>query len=140
MRHLFSSLMEFVEHAGFSLIATLATAAVVILIIVVGWFWFPIYNFLDSSHLFQVLVLLMFIEVITLSIKRHDKNEQPTIFIEENDAVNRLFKVIAEKRVRRVRILSGGLGSRFAMIEQLIKEGIRVQTLVQDPNTAIDKR
>ena len=140
MRRLFSSLVEFVEHAGFSLIATLVTAAAVILIIVIGWFWSPIYSLLDSSHIFQGLVLLMFIEVITLSIKRHEKNEQPTIFIEEIDAVSRLFKIVAEKRVHKVRILSAGLGSRFVMIEQLIKEGIIVQGLVQDPNTAIDRR
>jgi hypothetical protein len=139
MRRFFSPLFEFVEHTG-SLIATLVTAAVVILIIVIGWFWFPIYTFLDSSHLFQALVLLMFIEVIILSIKRRDKSEQPIIFIDEIDAMDRLYKLVDEKRVRKVRILSGGLQSRFAMIEHFIKEGVRIQCIVQDPNTAIDKR
>ena len=140
MRRFFSSLVEFVEHAGLSLFATLVTAAVAILIIVISWFWPPIYSILESNHIFQALVLLMFIEVITLSTKRHEKDEQPTIFMEEIDAVSRLFEVVAEKRVRKVRILSAGLGSRFVVIEQLIKDGVSIQGLVQDPNTAIDKR
>jgi hypothetical protein len=140
MRRLFSSLVEFVEHAGLSLFATLVTAAAVILIIVISWFWPPIYSILESNHVFQALVLLMFIEVITLSIKRHEKDEELTVFMEETDAVSRLFEVVAERRVQKVRILSAGLGSRWIMIDRLIRAGVRVRVLAQDPNTAIDKR
>ena len=140
MSRLFSSLVEFVKHAGLTLFANVLTVAVVIMIIVISWFWPPIYSFLESKHIFEALVLVMFIEVIALSTIRHEKNEHPTIFIEEIDAVNRLFKVVEEKRVRKVRILSAGLGSRFVMIEQLIKDGVSVQVLAQDPSTAIDTR
>ncbi len=140
MSRLFSSLMEFVEHAGLSLFATLVTAGAVILIIVISWFWPPIYRFLESTHLFEALVLLMFIEVITLSTKRYEKNEPLTVFIEETDAVSRLFEVVANRRVHRARALSAGMGSRWIMIDRLLRAGVRVQALAQDPNIAIDRR
>jgi hypothetical protein len=140
MRRLFSSLLEFIEHAGLSLFATLVTAAAAILIIVISWFWPSIYSILESNHIFQALVLLMFIEVITLSIKQQEKKEQLTIFIEETDAASRLFEVVAKRRIQMVRISSAGLSSRRVMIDQLLKARVRVRVLAQDPNTAIDRR
>ena len=140
MRRLFSSLVEFVEHAGLSLFGTLATAAMAILIIVISWFWPPIYGILESNHIFEALVLLMFIEVITLSTKRREKKEQMTIFLEETDAIGRLFEVVAQRRVYKARMLSAGLGSRWIMIDRLLRAGVRVRVLAQDPKTAIDKR
>src|SRR5436305_13631060 len=133
MRSFFSTVGQIYQHAGLTIFTTLTTAVVVILLMVVGWVWPPMYAFLESSHLFEILVLGMFIEVFTLIIKQRDKGEQLVIFIDEIDAMDRLHKLVDEKRVRKVRILSGGLEGRFAMIEHFIKEGVRIQCLVQDP-------
>src|SRR5436309_2262289 len=48
-------------------------------------------------------------EIITLSIKQREKDEQVTVFLEETDGVRRLFEVVAERRIQKVRILCAGL-------------------------------
>lgn len=79
-------------------------------------------------------------EIITLSIKQREKDERVTVFLEETDGLRRLFEVIAERKIQRVRILSAGLNSRWVMIDRLLRAGVRVEVLAQDPITAIDKR
>ncbi|MGB8657926.1 MAG: hypothetical protein WCE90_09105 [Candidatus Zixiibacteriota bacterium] len=140
MRRLLISMKVFIEEQGLSLFTTLSTAALIILLTIMGWFQPNVYEFIRKTHLFESIVLLILIEIVIVTVRKGKKKESFQVFTEESDAQARIFKLIETKQIERARILSAGLGSRRLLISRLAGDGIDVEVLAQDPDTAIDKR
>lgn len=132
-------LENFIEEHGLSLFLTLASGAVLFSITVVSWLWPDIYTFIHDNHVFEAVVLAMLVEVIALLTARR-ASENDFKVLEEREAQEMIFHITEQRAIDRVRILSSGLHSRQFLTGNLIKSGIKVETLVQDPESAIDKR
>lgn len=75
-----------------------------------------------------------------LDIKTAVENVEMNVIPDDTQIPDLVLKIADRGKVKEVQILSSGLTTRQIMIARLLQKGIRVQVLMQDPLTALDKR
>lgn len=140
MKKIFSVIGRFIEEQGISLFVTLLTGGVIVLITMISWFWPNVYTIISDNHVFEAIVLVLLIEVVILLAQRDRVESKFEIFEQDVAAQTRILELIEQKPFDKVTILASGLASRRLIVAPLIKKGIQVEVLVQDPETSLDKQ
>ena len=138
MKKLFISIEKFIEKQGLSLFLTLLTGAIIVTITIVSWFWSAVYQIISDTHAFEAIVLITLIELVVLLTKENRGTDEFQVFKDESDAHAKIFEVSRQEKIKKAIFVSAGLGSRRFLIGTLVKSGIKVEVLAQDPETAID--
>lgn len=73
-------------------------------------------------------------------IKNAIENVEMNVIVDDSQIPDIIQNLTSRVTIKEVQILSSGLTSRQIMIAKLLEKGIRVQALMQDPATALDKR
>lgn len=110
------------------------------------WLVFAV-GFLGADALMERLDMLSNIEedvkstsALVMDIKNAVENVEMNVISDDTQIHDIVLKLTDRVKVKNVQILSSGLTTRQIMIAKLLQKGIRVQALMQDPNTALDKR
>jgi hypothetical protein len=73
-------------------------------------------------------------------VKNAVEHVEMDVIEDDNQIPDLVLKITDRVRVSSVQILSSGLTTRQIMVANLLKKGIHVQALLQDPLTALDKK
>lgn len=77
---------------------------------------------------------------IVSDIKKAVENVEVEVITDDAQISDVILKLANRVKIREAQILSSGFTTRKIMVTQLLQKGIRVQALLQDPETALDKR
>lgn len=110
------------------------------------WLVFAV-GFLGVDALMERLDMLSNIEEEVKStsqavseIKKAVETIEMEVITDDTQIPDMVLKIADRVKVKEVRILSSGLTTRQILIAKLLQKGVRVQALIQDPLTALDKK
>lgn len=133
-----TGLRRFFRVATPSTAVTLLASFSTVVLLVIGSFVPGVYNFLDRTHIFQIIVLTLLCGIV-YDIEIGKRSPAVRVFRSDYEAMVALDGFIRELPVRHVDILGAGLSTRYTLVARLAVEGTRVRVLIQNSNAAIDK-
>ncbi len=126
-----------IQTVGVDTFITTLSGTILIVAILVSWIFPPIYDYIASLHIYEALILVTLTQLLwQVSVRQKESGVR---VIEEDEVVQEINSRVVEGKISSVKMLSAGIASRVTLIAWLVNQGIRVQVLTQDPNTAIDK-
>lgn len=126
-----------VEEVGVDTFITTLSGIILIIIIVISWILPAVYEYIANLHVVEALILATLTQLLWQANTR--QRESGVRVMMEDEVMQEINSRVIEGKTSSVRILSAGIASRVTLIAWLANQGIRVQVLTQDPNTAIDK-
>jgi hypothetical protein len=139
MKQITSALKDFVRERGWSLLILVITAIVAVIITITSWFWPKVYDFIESNHVFEAIVLAVLIEIVVLLPQRSESLRSFDVITNEHDVHTRILEIAEQRPIKKVRMISYGLTSRRHLISNLLQFGLQIEVLAQHPEQAIDK-
>ena len=124
---------------GPSLFILSAIALILLVVIIISWFSPGIYATIERLKLFQALVIVSLLEIIYFLIQR-SLTQEPFGYFDEAEYQDKIRTIIRQESPGRLDIISAGLISRYSLIVDALKSGLKVRVLVPAFDVAIDRR